>query len=45
VSLGALLTDTQYIFCRRIQTDDQQVLVKKNDAGAERVNNCASVFV
>jgi hypothetical protein len=36
---GTALADTENVLGRRIESDNQQVIVKKNNAGAERINN------
>ena len=45
LSVSSLLADTENVFCRRIERDDQQVLIEQNDACAKRVENrcCVSL--
>ena len=45
LAAGAGLANTENVFTRRVETDDQQGPVEQNDACAQAIENVSGVFV
>ena len=45
LSVGSFLANAKYVFGGRVQSNDQQMLVKQYDPRTQRVENCLGVSV